>query len=365
VDTDVTTNDDWHKLVGFFPADIEEMARRTGALIRKRGVRSALDLVRIALVYGQDDACLRDTSVWAKEAGVANLSDVATLKRLRSACGLLRELCSRFLESEVQETSPEVLRLILVDSTSVSRRRAKGTDFRVHMNYSVTQAQISGAELTRVDGGERLDRLPCGPGDVLVADSGYPSRVPMAEVRARGAHLIVRFYPSALPVQDEQGVRLDVLALCGKLEIGDVLDLPVWTIPKKDAPAIAGRIVALRKTEEQAQAQLERTRKNSGKPPSPEAELAARYILIFTTLDSKQASALTVLESYRLRWQIEMAFKQAKGVVSLGETAARDMALCECKILAKLLLLLLIQKFKSAFFPWGYPLPRFQSVARA
>jgi hypothetical protein len=365
MDTDVIHDHDWQMLVGLLPEDIEEIASRTGAILRRREIRSAIDLVRLALVYAQDDASLRGASAWAREAGVAQLSDQAILKRLRGSVGLLRELCSRLLASQGPTRKLGGHRLVLVDSTTVCRRRSKGTDFRVHVNYAASGCQISGVELTRADGGESLDRLPCGPGDVLVADQGYPSRLRLAHVRTRGAHFAVRIYPANVPLQDSSGKRVDPVELCRDLEIGQILDVPLATIATHDAPSVPGRLVAIRKTDEAVRRQLDRSRRNSGKPPSPQAEQAAQFMMVFTSLDTELADAGMILEIYRLRWQVEMAFKRAKGVVSLGETAAKDMELCEAKILAKLLLLLMIQAFETAFFPWGYPLPRRKSLAAA
>ena len=365
MDTDVTYRNDWQLLVGFLPADIENLAVRTGALVRRREIRTATDLVRLALVYGDDDASLRGVSAWAKECGLASLSDQAVLKRLRGSVALLRELCSRLLSDYAPKRAKADLRFVLVDSTTICRRRSKGTDFRVHVNYVAGQCAFAGMELTRAEGGEGLDRLSCGLGDVLVADQGYPSRARLAEVRSREAHFIVRFHPANLPLQDEFGTRINPLELCRGLEIGQTLDLPVQSVPTKDTHAVPGRLVVVRKTDEAANRQLERSRKNSGKEPSPETQLAARYILIFASLNSDQADTHTILDAYRLRWQVEMAFKRTKGIVSLGETAAKDLDLCEAKILAKLLLLLLVQAYETDFFPWGYPLPRFEPLAKA
>jgi hypothetical protein len=363
VDTDVIYDNEWRLLAGLLPADIEELAVQTGALVRRREIRSGLDLVRIALAYAQDDASLRGLSAWASEANIASLSDQAILKRLRGSVGLLREVCSRLLPFD--GGLAEGLRMVLVDSTTVCRRRSAGTDFRVHVNYAASSGRLCGVQLTRADGGEALDRLPCGPGDLLVADQGYPSRPRLAHARSEGAHFAVRFYPPNLPLQDLSGHRVDANELCAHLEVGQVVDIDLCTVPTKDAPSVAGRLVAVRKTDENERRQIARSRKNSGKEPSAQTKLAARYVQIFTSLSREQADSALVLETYRMRWQVEMAFKRAKGVVSLGETAARDMELCEAKILAKLLLLLLIQKYETTFFPWGYALRRVQSVEAA
>jgi hypothetical protein len=66
------------------PAELDESARALGAMGRRREVESAAMLLRLALAYGGCGFSLRQTSEWAKANGIASLSDVALLKRLRS-----------------------------------------------------------------------------------------------------------------------------------------------------------------------------------------------------------------------------------------------------------------------------------------
>jgi hypothetical protein len=361
--TDLRDTDDWSVVAGFFPPNLEELATSSGALVRRRGITTAEDLVRIALVYGLDDMSLRETSAWAKELGIAEVSDVAILKRLRSSVPLLRLLCSKQIASPDRPLIG--LRLVLEDATTICRHRSKGTDFRVHVAYDPAKANFSGVELTRADQGERLDRLPCGPGDVLVGDMGYQSRYGISRVRESGAHIVVRYYATSLPVETFEGVRLSSFELAEPLQVGETLDIPVRTVATKKAPPVEGRIVIVRKPDAKVAEGIARKRKEKGKELSEEAKRAERYVMIFTTLPIETADTLDVLEIYRIRWQVEMSFKRVKGIVSLGETLARDMELCECKILAKLLTLLLIQAYESAFFPWGYPIARKQSLQSA
>ena len=76
------------------PADLEKSAREWGVLQRRREIKSADDLIRVALLYGFCDDSLRQTALHAALAGVANMSDVAVLDRLRIAGSRLRRyLC--------------------------------------------------------------------------------------------------------------------------------------------------------------------------------------------------------------------------------------------------------------------------------
>jgi hypothetical protein len=364
VRTNIKEDDDWQTVLRFLPPDLDSLAMATGALTRRRAVASGADLLRLALVYGDSEMSLRETSAWASEIGLAELSDVAVLNRLRGCVEFLRVLVSGLLEPAKLPEGKFVLRLI--DSTTVSRQHSAGTDFRVHTAYDVAQGRISGVLLTRSNVGERLDFTQCRAGEVLVADRGYPGRVPLSNVRAAGAHVIVRCHSSNLPFTNENLDPIMPIPEARKLSIGQVADIPVQTKATKDAPASKGRLIILKKAPEaliKERARLTKRAIKRGTEIGPGALEAAQYVMLFTSLPLELADAASVLDAYRLRWQIEMLFKRAKGIVSLGETAARDPNLCECMILAKLLTMLLMQEFESAFFPWGYPLKPRQSLA--
>jgi hypothetical protein len=80
------TNEDWdwtiEKLGG--ASLIAETAQECKAFLRPREVRSAVDLLRLTLAYCLGHMGLRSTAAWAEATGVASLSDVALLGRLRN-----------------------------------------------------------------------------------------------------------------------------------------------------------------------------------------------------------------------------------------------------------------------------------------
>ena len=363
---DLRDDSDWRTLLSFVPVDVDAVAVRTRSLVRRREIRTGGDLLRLALVYADDEMSLRETSAWARERGVAQFSDVAVLKRLRSSVPFLREILNSLLTPV--RIKGEGLCLKILDATTIRRSVSPGTDFRVHLCYDLARGEVAGIELTSDKEGERLDRAGAGPGDLLIADQGYPAREPLSGVVNSGAKVLIRVNASHLPVNDEDGAKIKLLEAVAGLEVGDILDIPVWTVPTKSAPSISGRIVALRKSEADTAKELERRTKKAkknGVEVGPESEAAAAYVFIFTTLSLEQASGEEVLDIYRLRWQIEMYFKRIKGIVSLGETPAKDLVLCEAVILAKLITIMLVQAHESAFFPWGYPIRTAQSLANS
>src|SRR4026208_1754623 len=77
----------WESLLAMLPGgfDLEKTLSECGALVRRRGIASAQALLRLILVYSLCGLSLRATAAWAQAQGVASVSDVALLKRLRKA----------------------------------------------------------------------------------------------------------------------------------------------------------------------------------------------------------------------------------------------------------------------------------------
>ena len=65
------------------PTDLEASAKASGALVRRRGIQSAQDLLRMIFAYAICDWPLRLVGAWLVMVGLADISDVAILQRLR------------------------------------------------------------------------------------------------------------------------------------------------------------------------------------------------------------------------------------------------------------------------------------------
>ena len=88
---------------------------------------------------------------------------------------------------------------------------------------------------------------------------------------------------------------------------------------------------------------------------------ATRYVFVLTTVPREQLNARDVLELFRGRWQIEVAFKRLKSVMGLGHLPKYDDRSCRAWLHGKLLVALLAERLLNtarAFSPWGYDLPR-------
>src|SRR5208283_2623166 len=91
--------EEWAILASLLPPGWEALAKEKGAIQRMRGISSPTALLRIILLHAACGLSLHQTVVRAESQGLASVSDVALLKRLRSSEPWLRELTRRMFES--------------------------------------------------------------------------------------------------------------------------------------------------------------------------------------------------------------------------------------------------------------------------
>jgi hypothetical protein len=115
----------WDELVARLGSDEElsRSAREAGALLRKRQVSSATDLLRLCFAYVLGRFSLRTLAAWADQRGLASMSDVAMLRRLKASADWVGDLVSELLAERCPEAlagSNGGLRMMAVDTTVVA-----------------------------------------------------------------------------------------------------------------------------------------------------------------------------------------------------------------------------------------------------
>ena len=289
--------EDWQVLLGLFPAGWEELGRSTGAVARLRGFNSLNDLFRALLLHVGCGWSLRETAVQAKLAGIADVSDVTLLNRLRQAEDWLRQLCRRLWNDNGVNLEP-VLKgqpVRLVDATVVKEPGKTGGQWRIHYSMRLPSLECDHFDLTPVQGentGERFGRFAFHFGELVLADAGYCNPPGIAAVVGQGADVCVRLNRSSLPLLDEKGRLFPLLKKIKTLRrAGETEEWRVWI--RTGDQQIAGRLCGIRKSEDairRAQRKLTlKQQKGKGKV-TPEKREYACYVLVFTTLPKSRAT---------------------------------------------------------------------------
>ena len=343
--------DDWPQLLGQLPSgfDVAARARASGAFTRARGVPDADTLLRLALGYGACGMSLREGAGWAAVNGLARLSNVSLLHRLAKAAPWLGDLLAALLADRAELPGGRWAghRLRAIDATTLCQPGADRTTWRLHVGYDLADGQVDQLELTDVHGGESLRRFTWRPGDIALADRGYAKPRDLRPVIEAGAHVIVRTGWTSLRLRHPDGAPFDLFAALAagrrrqwEVEVGIEEGLGAT------APLLL-RLVVRRKRRSEAKAAQQRLLKDArkrGKQPDPRSLEAAKYILLLTSLPAASFPLADVLGLYRLRWQIELAFKRLKSLAELDALPAKQPALARTWIFARLIVALLAER---------------------
>lgn len=357
-------DNEWEILASVLPPGWRELAKETAATRRRRGeLQNPQVLLQVLLLHIATGLSLKQAAARAKAQGLATISDVALLKRLRSSQGWLRQLArgmfevSRFAAKAVP--LPGGRRLRAVDATTVQEPGSTGTDWRVQYCIGLPQLECDFYEVTDDKGGETYLRVPVSSGDILLGERGYSHREGVADVLMQGGDVIVRLNSNRFPLLHASDLRdFELLPQLRSLPDHKPAQWPVCF--QASATLWSARLCAIRKSPlaaQRAKHSLLQTAARKGKKVSPQALEAAEYIFVLTTLRDDELEAAQVLELYRARWQIELCFKRLKSLLHLGHVPKRSDLSARAWIQGKLLTVLLIERLldQARFFsPWGF-----------
>lgn len=365
------TLDDWELIRRLLPEGWEAQAKPLGALRRTRAIPNAATLLRVLLVHLAEGCSLAETCARVAELGWCRLSVVAVIKRLRGAGAWLNWMCQGLWAGRGRRLARLRRRVRAVDSTMVVEGGQTGSQWRIHYALNLADLRCDHFALTDQRTGESLAHIPVQPGDLLVGDRGLGTAPGIVSVLRRGGDVLVRTNLHNLPLFSAEGRRLRFLPRLRRVRVGTVAEWPAY-VRAENGELFAGRLVAIRRSARAAAAARRRARRKStrnGLTIQASTLAAAGYVTVWTSVPSTGLSAAAALELYRLRWQIELAFKRSKSLLGLGQLPKRNDASSKAWLHGKLLVALLIERLiveAEALSPWGYPLKETaQSVARS
>ncbi len=338
--------DEWNSLCAPWCTELEASARETQALQRKRKIRSAPDLLRLALGYSLNDWSLQQLGAWATamQVSASSMSNTALQTRLRQARPWLSRLVGQWLKTVPAAPAQAGVSVRLIDATVICQPGSKGTDWRVHLSWNAGTLCLEGIELTDAHGGESLARHAAEAGDIGVADRGYAHRRGLGEWLAVGAQVVVRTNGPNLPLETGDNQKLDLFGWLPTAPAGcQVLTRPVWVNTPRGRFAL--RLIARRLSAQAAEAarrRLNQTSRKKGRTPNALSQLLTGWVLLVTNLPDEGWSDEAVLGLYRLRWQVELVIKRAKSLVQLDQVRAQDPDMVQVYLLGKIMGLLLL-----------------------
>lgn len=306
------------------PPETIAMAHEFKAFSRARKIKTPQDLLRVVLLY-----CGLDYSERAIAGNLAllgtRLSDSAIHGRLKACLPWVKALLPQMLYPTAGEPGGPRRRFIVIDGSTVQSPGAKATQYRLHIGLDLVTLEVSHLLISEVTTGESLRHFGLGPGEVGVVDRGYCHPQAVAATVQAGGHVVMRFNPHNMPVYHEDGRVLDLMAALKKQASRRTLcTIPVWVGPAEQR--VQGWLHAYRLPPEQAnQARAACRKRNSKKGHTPQAKTLylAAWVLVWTSLAPEELAAPSVMQLYRLRWQVELAIKRWKSLLDADALRAR------------------------------------------
>ena len=323
-------------------------------------VGDAETLLRLLLMHGSG-LSLEQAVSRAREQGLSTISAVALFKRLRRSEAFLQKLAGHVLEQVQQRCEqgpwPGGYRYRIIDATTVNEPGATGSTWRLHYSLRLPDLYCDHFELTSPEQGESFKRWPAAAHEVLLADRAYSHREAVGALIDHGAKVVVRLNRSVFPLLGAEGQLFEPLGPLRALVTGQAREWHLFFgVGQKIWPI---RLCAIRKTELAAERAKEKARRKAQRQQvqlQPETLEFCAYVLVLTNLEESPWSAAKVLELYRCRWQVELAFKRLKSLLKLGYLPKKDPASARAWMQLKLLIALVTEKlcYDARFFsPWG------------
>jgi hypothetical protein len=225
--------------------------------------------------------------------------------------------------------------------------------FKVLLSYEYASGQLHPLDVLPGKGSDQgLAETVCrqvGPKELGLLDAGFYKAKALRDIGVRGGFFILP-WPRSVSVgkTDELGNRVGDIDIAsalkaspdncvewGAVELGKTEDSrlgPVRLIAYRLSPERAGR----------RRAQLRQKCGTEGRQPTVVALELAGWLILLTNAPSPLLPTAAVGYLYRVRWQVELLFKQWKSVLRLDVMTSQNESRVQCEVWARLLAALLV-----------------------
>jgi hypothetical protein len=242
------------------------------------------------------------------------------------------------------------------DGSCFRERGCKTTSWRLHAVYDLGRGGFSHLELTDKHGAEAIERGAPIPGEIRLGDRNFARAASLHRFRQQSANqadFIVRVGWNAFSLIRPDRSDFDLITHLGTLP-ADMTPYEVMVCARIGPldPPLPLRLIIRRKTPEATEATRETLRREASRKQKvldPRSLVAAEFMILATSLPVEGYPAEEVLAVYRLRWQIELAFKRLKSLLRMDRIPTRTERASRSWLISHLILALLCDDLSQDF----------------
>lgn len=319
----------FEKLLQDLPADLEDSARAFKAFTRRRKLQTPQDVLRVVLLDSGVDQSLREVAGTMTLQLGESLTDTAIQARLVAAQPWVKVLLQQMLAMPAELGSQlGGRRLVVVDASHVTGPEATGTEYRIHVKLDLVSCDFLEVRVTDAKTSESLLNFHYQAGDVVVGDRAYIRCQRVLELGREQVEVIGRFSPTQCVVRAAAGQEIEWPEELGGMERGAQKTLTVRLCAGAGENAQAW-IHIYRKSEQDSSSARRKCRRKAqqdGRQAKALTLLLCEYVLVLSTIGPAELSGAVVLQLYRVRWQVELAFKRWKSLLAVSQQRCRRMS---------------------------------------
>lgn len=184
--------------------------------------------------------------------------------------------------------------------------------------------------------------------DLMLTDLGYFKLSVFQALTAKGVYFLSKLLIGTTLRNAGTSEKIDLGATLRSF-VGNILEMNV--IMGNDKHHVPCRLIGLRVTKQVANARRRKLRKEAekkGRTPSKNHLALCNWTLFVTNASSEILPINIVLSLYRLRWQIELIFKQLKSVLRVHSSNTTKEYRLKCERYGKLIMAVLIHGIHSS-----------------
>jgi hypothetical protein len=346
------------ELIARLPEGYEAASRSTKALERKREFKSAVELIKLIFLYLTGGYSQIEMSVIASSMGIAEISDVAFLKKFSKCRVWLEWMVSQIAPAPIAEyvtpKSFEGYTLVALDASDVSEKGSTKRIFRLHYAIDLMKLCAVSFKLTSQRVGETLLNFSIKENWLILADRVYGTLTGIEHCLKAKANFVLRLKHGGFKLYDEHGSEFSLLDKLQDVRCDVAKDIEVY-VQLATLGLTKLRICAIRIPDGKLERVDKRNRRKASKKQmtiSHDALSMSHYVVVITALPMS-ISASDIVSLYRLRWQVEMHFKRLKSILDFGNIPLKKEESIYTWLNGKLLISLLIEQMLSevAFSP--------------
>lgn len=337
------------KIFPHLPGNLESLAKQSGALQRKRGISSALDVLKLFFLYAVSGISFRMLAAAAQGLQISQISDTAWRKKFSQSIPFLHEVLQELL-SPLFLPSPSLFskekNVLLVDGSLIRQQGIHQHQQRVHLCYSLNQNRIQQVKVTDHHTAESFGVFSMKQNDLILADAGYGTARNYAAAQEAGADVILRITPSHFSIFDADGEKISLYSFLeeakrNKQAIAEIFGFCLYQKKKYFV-----RVIAQELPKSQAAKAKKRKKRKAQKNQyqiKEETLFYANYVVLITSLGVEYGME-EILSLYQSRWQVELFFKRFKQHLSITTIRMGNQTYAEGMVLLWLIVWILVEK---------------------